>query len=211
MRDLKPQIEQLQALLQRQQVQQPTRVTQQSTLQPRETVAADAPQSAPESAVLDTQPACMASADAQPPSTAPASPAPASPASVPSIPSRQALQQGSPQPDDRSSQDRVTAVAGASGGATQQQSQPRGQQQLSLPASAPAPDVILPVANTFQPLPTSQPDAAPDFSNVDPEVMEAARPLLTGNSVADRNIVRFYEARAAMLRRQKMLAANARS
>lgn len=45
----------------------------------------------------------------------------------------------------------------------------------------------------------------PDFSHVAPEVMEAAAPLLTGNGVADRNIVRFYEARAAMLRRQQAL------
>lgn len=46
----------------------------------------------------------------------------------------------------------------------------------------------------------------PDFSHIAPEVMEAAAPLLTGNGVADRNILRFYEARAAMLRRQQALA-----
>lgn len=44
---------------------------------------------------------------------------------------------------------------------------------------------------------------ANDFSHVDPEVMAQAKPLLTGNAVADRNIVRFYEARAQLLRRQQ--------
>lgn len=50
-----------------------------------------------------------------------------------------------------------------------------------------------------------QPPAANDFSHVDPEVMAQAQPLLTGNVVADRNIVRFYEARAQLLRRQQAL------
>lgn len=50
-----------------------------------------------------------------------------------------------------------------------------------------------------------QPLPANDFSHVDPEVMAQAQPLLTGNVVADRNIVRFYEARAQLLRRQQAL------
>jgi hypothetical protein len=45
-----------------------------------------------------------------------------------------------------------------------------------------------------------------DFSHVDPEIMAQARALLTGNAVADRNIVRFYEARAQLLRRQQASA-----
>jgi hypothetical protein len=45
-----------------------------------------------------------------------------------------------------------------------------------------------------------------DFSHVDPEIMAQAKPLLTGNVVADRNIVRFYEARAQLLRRQQAYA-----
>ena len=35
---------------------------------------------------------------------------------------------------------------------------------------------------------------------VDPEVLAAARPLLTGNPQADADIIKFYEARAALLR-----------
>ncbi len=42
-----------------------------------------------------------------------------------------------------------------------------------------------------------------DFANVDPAVMKLVAPLLTGNAIADRNIVRFYEHRAQLLRRQQ--------
>lgn len=56
--------------------------------------------------------------------------------------------------------------------------------------------------------PPGAPNATPpanDFAGVDPAVMAMAGPLLTGNSVADRNIVRFYEARAQLLRRQQQV------
>ena len=52
----------------------------------------------------------------------------------------------------------------------------------------------------------SQKQVSDDFSHVDPEIMAQAKPLLTGNVVADRNIVRFYEARAQLLRRQQASA-----
>jgi kinesin family protein 6/9 len=35
---------------------------------------------------------------------------------------------------------------------------------------------------------------------VAPEVLAAARPLLTGNPQADADIIRFYQARAALLK-----------
>ena len=38
--------------------------------------------------------------------------------------------------------------------------------------------------------------------DVDPEVLAAAQPMLTGNAAADRSIIQFYEARAALLRSQ---------
>ena len=38
--------------------------------------------------------------------------------------------------------------------------------------------------------------------SVDPEVMKAAAPLLTGNPAADRDIIKFYEARAVVLKSQ---------
>lgn len=47
---------------------------------------------------------------------------------------------------------------------------------------------------------SSEQPATSEFNDVDPEVMAAARPLLTGNAAADRDIVRFYVARAALLR-----------
>lgn len=37
-------------------------------------------------------------------------------------------------------------------------------------------------------------------AGVDPEVLAAAKPLLTGSAAADRDIIRFYEARAALLK-----------
>ena len=49
--------------------------------------------------------------------------------------------------------------------------------------------------------PLSQPDADP-YADVDPEVLQAAKPMLTGSFAADRSIIQFYEARAALLRSQ---------
>ena len=43
------------------------------------------------------------------------------------------------------------------------------------------------------------PAAAP-YAGVAPEVLAAARPLLTGNPQADADIIRFYQARAALLK-----------
>ena len=49
--------------------------------------------------------------------------------------------------------------------------------------------------------PPPQPAADP-YADVDPEVLRAAKPMLTGNPAADRSIIQFYEARAALLRSQ---------
>ena len=50
---------------------------------------------------------------------------------------------------------------------------------------------------------SAQPESAADtFADVDPEVLAAAKPMLTGNAAADRSIIQFYEARAALLRSQ---------
>ena len=35
--------------------------------------------------------------------------------------------------------------------------------------------------------------------NVSPQVMASARPLLTGNAAADADIIKFYQAKAALL------------
>lgn len=43
----------------------------------------------------------------------------------------------------------------------------------------------------------------PNYSNVDPEVLRAARPLLTGNAAADADIIKFYTARAELLRQAR--------
>ena len=37
------------------------------------------------------------------------------------------------------------------------------------------------------------------YENVSPEIMAAARPLLTGNQAADADIIKFYQAKAALL------------
>ena len=42
--------------------------------------------------------------------------------------------------------------------------------------------------------------AADPYAGVAPEVLAAARPLLTGNPQADADIIRFYQARAALLK-----------
>eukprot|EP00887_Chlorella_sp_A99_P006382 scaffold3.g6382.t1 len=47
-----------------------------------------------------------------------------------------------------------------------------------------------------------QPQVPDPLVGVDPEVLAAARPLLTGNPAADADIIRFYQARAALLRSQ---------
>ena len=49
----------------------------------------------------------------------------------------------------------------------------------------------------------SAPDEDP-FAGIDPEVLVAARPMLTGNMAADRDIIRFYEARTKLLRSQTL-------
>ena len=36
------------------------------------------------------------------------------------------------------------------------------------------------------------------YENVSPEIMAAARPLLTGNQAADADIIKFYQAKAAL-------------
>ena len=48
-----------------------------------------------------------------------------------------------------------------------------------------------------------QPDEDP-FAGVDPEVFAAARHMLTGNLAADKDIIRFYEARTKLLRSQTL-------
>jgi hypothetical protein len=40
------------------------------------------------------------------------------------------------------------------------------------------------------------------YENVSPEVMASARPLLTGNPAADADIIKFYQAKAALLSSQ---------
>ena len=40
--------------------------------------------------------------------------------------------------------------------------------------------------------------------NVSPEVMASARPLLTGNPAADADIIKFYQAKAALLSSQPL-------
>ena len=42
------------------------------------------------------------------------------------------------------------------------------------------------------------------FAGVDPEVLAAAKPMLTGNMAADKDIIRFYEARTKLLRSQTL-------
>lgn len=36
------------------------------------------------------------------------------------------------------------------------------------------------------------------YENVSPEIMAAAKPLLTGNQAADADIIKFYQAKAAL-------------
>ena len=36
------------------------------------------------------------------------------------------------------------------------------------------------------------------YENISPEIMAAARPLLTGNQAADADIIKFYQAKAAL-------------
>jgi len=55
-------------------------------------------------------------------------------------------------------------------------------------------------ADAFE-MPQPQPAVDP-YADVDPEVLRAAKPMLTGNLAADRSIIQFYEARAALLRSQ---------
>jgi hypothetical protein len=40
-----------------------------------------------------------------------------------------------------------------------------------------------------------------DLSQVDPQVLQAAAPHLTGNAAADEDIIKFYEARAKLLQK----------
>ena len=42
------------------------------------------------------------------------------------------------------------------------------------------------------------------YENVSPEVMASARPLLTGNPAADADIIKFYQAKAALLSSQPL-------
>ncbi|KAL4458604.1 hypothetical protein ABPG75_013469 [Micractinium tetrahymenae] len=65
---------------------------------------------------------------------------------------------------------------------TQQQAPEPAQQQQLLPAEQP-----------------SEPPADP-YAGVDAEVLAAAKPLLTGNHQADADIIKFYQARAALLK-----------
>eukprot|EP00879_Flechtneria_rotunda_P004024 GHRR01004266.1.p3 GENE.GHRR01004266.1~~GHRR01004266.1.p3 ORF type:complete len:159 (+),score=89.67 GHRR01004266.1:769-1245(+) len=49
--------------------------------------------------------------------------------------------------------------------------------------------------------PLSANESGFDLSKVDPQVLEAATPHLTGNAAADEDILRFYEARAKLLQK----------
>lgn len=49
------------------------------------------------------------------------------------------------------------------------------------------------------------------YTGVNPEVMAAARPLLTGNPAADADIIKFYQARAALLKSQSASVQSQRS
>ena len=42
------------------------------------------------------------------------------------------------------------------------------------------------------------------YENVSPEVMASARPLLTGNPAADADIIKFYQAKAALMSSQPL-------
>ena len=42
------------------------------------------------------------------------------------------------------------------------------------------------------------------YENVSPEVMASARPLLTGNPAADADIIKFYQAKAALMNSQPL-------
>ena len=42
------------------------------------------------------------------------------------------------------------------------------------------------------------------YENVNPEVMASARPLLTGNPAADADIIKFYQAKAALMSSQPL-------
>lgn len=42
------------------------------------------------------------------------------------------------------------------------------------------------------------------YENVSPEVMAAAQPLLTGNLAADADIIKFYQAKAALMNSQPL-------
>ena len=42
------------------------------------------------------------------------------------------------------------------------------------------------------------------YENVSPEVMASARPLLTGNPAADADIIKFYQAKAALISSQPL-------
>lgn len=78
------------------------------------------------------------------------------------------------------------AALGPASSPTQGAVQPRQQPQPQLP-----PPPLQLVAEAAPPDP---------FAGVEAEVLSAARPLLTGNSQADADIVKFYQARHALLR-----------
>ena len=42
------------------------------------------------------------------------------------------------------------------------------------------------------------------YENVSPDVMTSARPLLTGNPAADADIIKFYQAKAALMNSQPL-------
>ena len=42
------------------------------------------------------------------------------------------------------------------------------------------------------------------YENVSPEVMASARPLLTGNPAADADIIKFYQAKVALMNSQPL-------
>lgn len=113
------------------------------------------------------------------------------------IPSQQQQQQQRGQPPGGATRGAASLQPGPSSTLSSSSSSSRGSAHLapadlgSEPAQGPAPQ-----QQQGQQPPRQQQQ---DWSHVDPAVLSAASPHLTGNPAADADIIRFYEARAKLL------------
>eukprot|EP00873_Tetraselmis_striata_P011712 jgi/Tetstr1/431976/TSEL_021453.t1 len=100
-----------------------------------------------------------------------------------------------------------SASASTAGASSLRGSKPRaawgdGRGAEGAAAASPGPPSSYTKLAATLPHTAAAPGAAIDWSQVDPEVRKAAEPWLTGNAEADENIIKFYEAKAALMRGQ---------